>query len=106
MRFQLCLLTPVLLAIGACDRPNEAVAPDLANKPTPSATSFQTSQPAQARSLLPQAELTPLLTVGDPLPGQESNTDPEQRVWAPIPDGLGAFQGPDGLVLFANHEIT
>jgi hypothetical protein len=106
MRLPLSLLAPVALAIGACDRPDDTVAPDLANRPSPSAAGFQTSQPSLVRTLLPQAQIQPLLTVGDPLPGQESNPDPEQRVWAPIPDGLGAFQGPDGLVLFANHEIT
>jgi hypothetical protein len=65
-----------------------------------------TTQPAQARPLIADAKLTPILTVGDPLPGQEDNPDPEQRVWAPIPDGLGAFQENSDLVLFANHEIT
>ena len=65
-----------------------------------------TTQPAQARALIADAKLTPILTVGDPLPGQEDNPDPEQRVWAPIPDGLGAFQENGDLVLFANHEIT
>ena len=65
-----------------------------------------TSQPAQARALVDGAKLTPILSVGDPLPGQENNPDPEQRVWAPIPDGLGAFQENNDLVLFANHELT
>ena len=65
-----------------------------------------TTQPAQARALVDGATLTPILTVGDPLPGQEDNPDPEQRVWAPIPDGLGAFQENGNLVVFANHEIT
>jgi hypothetical protein len=50
--------------------------------------------------------LRPILTVGDPLPGQEANPDPQQRVWAPIPDGLGAFERDGKLVVFANHEIT
>ena len=106
MRLPLSLLAPVVLAIGACDRPDDAVSPDLANKPTSSATGFLTSQPSQVRSLVPQATLKPILTVGDPLPGQEANADPEQRVWAPIPDGLGAFRESEKLVLFANHEIS
>jgi Bacterial protein of unknown function (DUF839) len=105
MRLPLFLLAPAALAIAGCDRPDETVAPDLANKPVTSA-GFQTSRPSLVRSLLSQATLKPILTVGDPLPGQESNPDPEQRVWAPIPDGLGGFLGPDGLVLFANHEIA
>jgi hypothetical protein len=86
------------------------------DKPDPSASivapaeavqaSVLTKQPALARAVGNKAELKPILTVGDPLPGQEDNPDPEQRVWAPTPDGLGAFAGPDGLVLFANHELT
>jgi len=105
MRLPLFLLAPVALTLAACDRPDDAVSPDLANKSVKPA-GFQTAQPSLVRSLLPQASLKPLLTVGDPLPGQESNPDPEQRVWAPIPDGLGAFLGANGLVLFANHEIS
>lgn len=67
---------------------------------------FITDQPAQARALASRARVKPILTVGDPLPGQESNADPEQRVWSPIPDGLGATSQEGSLVLFANHEIT
>jgi hypothetical protein len=66
---------------------------------------FVTSQPAQARALSPAATLKPIITVGDPIPGQESNPDPEQRVWGPIPDGLGAYAEGTDLVVFANHEI-
>jgi hypothetical protein len=105
MRVPLFLLAPAALTLAACDRPDDAVSPDFANKSVKPA-GFQTAQPSLVRSLLPSASLKPLLTVGDPLPGQESNPDPEQRVWAPIPDGLGAFLGANGLVLFANHEIS
>ncbi|MFL5403535.1 MAG: hypothetical protein ACJ8BF_12030, partial [Gemmatimonadales bacterium] len=69
------------------------------------AAGFVTSQPSQARALLPQAQVKPIITVGDPIPGA-TDADAEQRVWAPIPDGLGAYQTGAGLVLFANHEIT
>ena len=88
----------------ACDRQLE---PSTSNATSlESAAGFVTGQPAQARTLLPQAEVKPIITVGDAIPGQESNPDPEQRVWAPIPDGLGAYQQGGDLVLFANHEIT
>ena len=98
------LAATALCSMLACDRTLE---PSTASSPnTDLAAGFITSQPAQARSLLAQATLKPIITVGDPLPGQESNSDPEQRVWAPIPDGLGGFQDGNGLVLFANHEIT
>jgi hypothetical protein len=95
------------ITLLACDKPSD---PPETTAPTPdisAAEGFITTQPAQARVLLGRAKLTPILTVGDPLPGQESNPDPEQRVWAPIPDGLGAVSQESGrLVLFANHEIT
>jgi hypothetical protein len=90
----------------ACDRQTDSVSPAAADPAASAAVGFVTSQPAQARALLPEARLKPIITVGDPIPGQESNADPEQRVWAPIPDGLGAYQDGSGLVLFANHEIT
>ena len=92
-------------AMLACDRQSDTfspTSPDVGSTPA----GFVTSLPAQARALLPKAVLKPIITVGDPIPGQESNTDPEQRVWAPIPDGLGAYQDGSSLVLFANHEIA
>ena len=102
---------PCLLAVTAastllsCDKQADDPSP---TSPTFAAATagFVTSQPALARVLLSQAALTPIITVGDPIPGQESNPDPEQRVWAPIPDGLGAYRDGGSLVLFANHEIT
>lgn len=102
---------PYLLAataaasLFACDRESEIPSSPSSPASARLAAGFVTSQPAQARTLLPQASLKPIITVGDPLPGA-TDADPEQRVWAPIPDGLGAFQNADGLVLFANHEIT
>lgn len=58
-----------------------------------------TTQEAQAYSLLPQATVQPIITVGDPIPGTD------QR-WAPIPDGLGAFMENGRLIVLANHELS
>ncbi len=102
---------PYLLAVAtasgllACDEQTDAV-----SSPTPDLKSADltssTSQPALARAVHPGAQIKPIITVGDPIPGQESNADPEQRVWAPIPDGLGGYADGDKLVLFANHELS
>ena len=106
MRVLPCLLTAAAAsALLACDKQADTLS---STQPLEAAQAagFVTSQPAQARALLSQAQIKPILTVGDPLPGQESNADPEQRVWAPIPDGLGAYSDGADLVLFSNHEIT
>jgi uncharacterized protein DUF839 len=106
MRVLPCLLTAAAAsALLACDKQTDTLS---TTQPLEAAqtTGFVTSQPSLVRALLPQARLKPILSVGDPLPGQESNTDPEQRVWAPIPDGLGAYKDGADLVLFSNHEIT
>jgi hypothetical protein len=106
MRVLPCLLAATAAsALLACDKQADMLSPTSAQFDA-APTGFVTSQPSQARALLPQAHLKPIITVGDPIPGQESNPDPEQRVWAPIPDGLGAYRDASGLVLFANHEIT
>jgi hypothetical protein len=107
MRTTSCLFAATAAwSLLACDRQTDTVSPAAANPSPSAALGFVTSQPAQARALLPQAQLKPIITVGDPIPGQESQSDPEQRVWAPLPDGLGAYQDGSGLVLLANHEIT
>jgi hypothetical protein len=104
MRFMLCLLTTAAASsMLACDR--ELDPPSSPNSSADLVAGFVTSQPAQARALQPQALLKPIITVGDPIPGA-TDADAEQRVWAPIPDGLGAYQDGNDLVLFANHEIT
>lgn len=106
MRIVPCLLVALLgSALPACDNALDGLAPASPDRAA-SPAGFVTQQPAQARAVLPQATIKPILTVGDPIPGQESNPDPEQRVWAPIPDGLGAYQERDHLVVFANHEIS
>lgn len=103
MRVMQCLMAAAAASsLLACDQRS-----DLPTSPASAqfAAGFVTNQPAQARSILPQAQVKPIITVGDPLPGA-TDADAEQRVWAPIPDGLGAYPAADGLVLFANHEIT
>jgi len=106
MRVPPCLFAATAAsALLACDKQADTFSPTTPQfDATPAG--FVTSQPAQARLLAAQGRLKPILTVGDPIPGQESNADPEQRVWAPNPDGLGAYQDGDKLVLFANHEIS
>jgi hypothetical protein len=106
MRLMECLLTAATASsLLACDQ-NSDVPSSLSNNPAADfSTGFITSQPAQAMAL-GGAVVKPIITVGDPIPGQESNPDPEQRVWAPIPDGLGAYQKGKDLVVFANHELT
>ena len=91
------------LAVAACthdDQSSGLTAPNgtkaLAKTPE---TGFLTSQPAQARGLLPEATVTPILTSGDLLPGSN-------EPWAPTPDGLGAFEQGGKLYVFANHELT
>jgi Alkaline phosphatase PhoX len=104
MRVMQCLLTAAAASsMLACDR--ELTTPSSPTSTPALAAGFVTSQPAQARALLAQAQLKPIITVGDAIPGA-TDADAEQRVWAPIPDGLGAYQDGNDLVLFANHEIT
>ena len=104
MRVMQCLLTAAAASsMLACDR--ELTTPSSPNSTPTLGAGFVTSPPAQARALLAQARLKPIITVGDAIPGA-TDADAEQRVWAPIPDGLGAYQDGNDLVLFANHEIT
>jgi hypothetical protein len=105
MRVTQCLLTAAAAAtLLACDQNSNAPSSPAGNPTADFSTGFVTSQPAQAFGLS-GSTVKPIITVGDPIPGQEANPDPEQRVWAPIPDGLGAFRDRGGLVLFANHEL-
>jgi len=62
----------------------------------PAEPGFRTVQPAMAVGL-GGAEVQPILSVGDTLPGG--------FVWAPVPDGLGGYLDGRELVLFANHEL-
>ena len=91
MRLTQSLITAAAVcSVLACDRQLEPSTSNAAS--LESAAGFVTSRPAQARTLLAQAEVKPIISVGDAIPGQESNPDPEQRVWGPIPDGLGGYQ--------------
>jgi glycerophosphoryl diester phosphodiesterase len=106
MRLVQCLLSAAAASsMFACDQNNDTLSSPASDNTAAFAAGFVTSQPAQARAILPQAQVKPIITVGDPIPGA-TDADAEQRVWAPIPDGLGAFQTGEGLVLFANHEIS
>lgn len=85
-----------LLACDATDRPTTATSPQAATRlPQP----VLTSEPPQARLADGvRGTITPLLTVGDTLP--------DGSLWAPIPDGLGAYADWRKLVLFVNHELN
>jgi hypothetical protein len=96
VRTSLVLLVTATLA--ACDREQEPTAIPLPALEAVAPAGFRTTQPAQAVSLAPTADLLPLVTVGDTLPGG--------AIWAPIPDGLGAYLSGTELVLYANHELS
>lgn len=107
MRTMQCLLIALAVSsLAACDKSGESVAPASLGTASDRGSGFVTTQPAQATALVHGAVIKPIITVGDPIPGAESNPDPELRVWAPIPDGLGAYAQDDELVLHANHEIS
>lgn len=75
-------------ALSACD--TDGTGP-------PSELGFRTAQPAQAVGL-GTATVTPILTVGDTLPGG--------FIFAPKPDGLGGYVEGGRLILFSNHELS
>jgi len=58
-----------------------------------------TSAPAQAFALVPSARVTPIVTTGDAV-GDAG------YVFAPIPDGLGAYGDGNDVVVYANHELA
>ena len=92
------LLAALAAGLIGCDRDQDlspTAAPALS---TSINAGFRTNQPTQAIALTPSADLIPLVTVGDTLPGG--------AVWAPIPDGLGAYGAGNELVLYANHELS
>ena len=97
------LLTPLALCtavcLAGCDRSDPAIAsaPSFLHAAQPTA-GFQTAQPAQAVPMVPSAVVTPIITTGDRLASG--------YVFAPIPDGLGAYQAGGDLIVFANHELT
>ena len=94
----LCAAVSVAL-FGCGDDVNIPAAPSSAPAQLPAAVGFRTTQPAQARKLINDAQLLPLISSGDIIPGTA-------LPWAPTPDGLGAYQNGSSLLLYANHEIT
>jgi hypothetical protein len=103
MRFAPGLLAASSLLVLACNSQPDMTDPSGASsdplRPKLTNITGSTTQPAQARALLPQAEVVPILSVGDILPGSG-------EPWAPTPDGLGAYADGSDLVVFANHELN
>lgn len=91
------LLLFTAAAVLGCDKSEDLPTSNTPSLDASTVAGFRTGQPAQARALVP-ADLIPLITVGDTLPGG--------AIWAPIPDGLGAYSDGTDLVLFANHELS
>jgi hypothetical protein len=92
-------LVAIVALLAGCDRGNPPAAlTALPLAQTVASAGFTTSAPPQAYALTPSGTVTPIITVGDQLPSG--------YVFAPIPDGLGAYKdGPD-LIVYANHELT
>jgi len=88
-----------------CDDRTDA-APATMPSPVAATTASLTTDPPQARALGSNVQVKPIISVGDPIPGSENSQNREERVWAPTPDGLGAYEQNGDLVVFANHEIT
>jgi len=97
-RFPAPLLVIAALLAG-CDRgdaPAALTALPLAQ--TVASAGFTTRATPQAYALTPAGTVTPIITTGDRLPSG--------YVFAPIPDGLGAYQDGQDLIVYANHELT
>ncbi|MGH7547677.1 MAG: hypothetical protein ACREMM_05855 [Gemmatimonadales bacterium] len=87
--------------LASCDRATPRPAPTAplsAPAATMSAAGFTTSAAPQAYALVRRAKVRPIITVGDRLPSG--------YVFAPIPDGLGAYGEGVDLVVYANHELS
>ena len=100
---QFLLAATSAASLLACDRASDVPSAPNASGPTALVSGFITSQPAQATGLA-GAVVTPIITVGDPIPGATA-PDPQYNVWAPVPDGLGAYKKGNSLVVYANHEL-
>jgi hypothetical protein len=94
----LCTGATVAL-LGCGDETSSPADPPTVPAALPAAVGFRTQQKAQARKLINDAQLLPLISTGDLVPGSG-------LPWAPLPDGLGAYQNGSSLVLYSNHEIT
>jgi len=86
--------------LASCDQAPRAAptAPPSARAATLSPAGFTTSAGPQAYALVRSARVRPIITVGDRLPSG--------YVFAPIPDGLGAYPEDGDLVVYANHELS
>lgn len=98
MRVSHSTLLAATVALIGCSAETTPVSGPSLDRAAPLA-GFRTSQPAQARVLVDDARLTPIISSGDIMPG--SNLP-----WGPVPDGLGGYVNGSALVLYANHEIT
>jgi hypothetical protein len=106
MRFAPVLLAAVVSsALTACDHSESTSTLSPRATLASGSSGFLTKQPAQARALLPQAEVKPIITSGDPLTGVDPS-EGEYALWAGIPDGLGAYRDGESLILHSNHELT
>lgn len=93
--------TPFLVIaalLAGCDRGDAPALTALPSARALAAAGFVTSEAPQARAALPGATVTPIITTGDRLPSG--------YVFAPIPDGLGAYPDGQDLIVYANHELT
>jgi hypothetical protein len=96
-RFPTHFLAMTALLAG-CERGDAPALTALPLAQTVAPAGFTTSATPQAYAVAPSATVTPIITAGDRLPSG--------YVFAPIPDGLGAYQDGQDLIVYANHELT
>lgn len=98
---RLCAFVGLITLVAACEdapvEPRDSASFSRSNDNH--AGGFRTTAGAQARLVSGVVgEVTPLVTVGDVMPGSD-------EPFAPLPDGIGAFNRY-GLTLFMNHELA
>src|SRR5438045_3828846 len=65
---------------------------------------FTTAVKPYARSLSADYTVKPIISVGDRVP---HTSDPrKQYQMISVPDGLGAYKVPGGVVAYMNHEVA
>jgi len=96
-RFPTHFLALTVLLAG-CERGEAPALTALPLAQTVVPAGFTTSATPQAYAVALNATVTPIITAGDRLPSG--------YVFAPIPDGLGAYQDGQDLIVYANHELT
>ncbi|MGH7519928.1 MAG: alkaline phosphatase PhoX [Gemmatimonadales bacterium] len=96
------LTTLPLLAVLAAACRDPATAPPISQHVfqtiSRSLSGPSTSAPAQAYAVVPSASVTPIITTGD-------GVGSAGYVFAPIPDGLGAYGEGQDVIVYANHEL-